>query len=77
MTLTVNEIEQAIKALPQEEWEELNRRLADYRFQKWDSQIEDDLAAGRLDTLIAEAEADYAAGRILPLPTASDIRDAA
>ena len=33
----------------------------------WDRQIEADVKAGRLDHLIAEAKADFAAGRTKPL----------
>ncbi len=33
----------------------------------WDNQIEEDIKAGRLNDLIAQAEADIAAGRVKPL----------
>jgi hypothetical protein len=38
----------------------------------WDAQIEDDLNAGRLDHLIAMAEADIAAGKTKPLDEVLD-----
>lgn len=47
------------------------RRLADWleelQADAWDAQIEEDIKAGRLDHLIAQAEADIAAGRTRPL----------
>ncbi len=47
------------------------RRLADWleelQADAWDAQIEEDIKAGRLDHLIAQAEADVAAGRTKPL----------
>ncbi len=47
------------------------RRLADWleelQADAWDAQIEEDIKAGRLDHLIAQAEADIAAGRTKPL----------
>ena len=36
---------------------------------EWDRRIASDLAAGRLDGLIAEARADIEAGRTVPLET--------
>ena len=41
--------------------------LAELKQAEWDKQIEEDLKAGRLDTLIQEAEEDIAAGRTQPL----------
>lgn len=35
--------------------------------QTWDEQIEDDLESGRLDTLLAEVDAEYEAGLARPL----------
>jgi hypothetical protein len=64
----VSEIERAIEALPQEEWNELERWIADYKFRKWDKQLEEDVAVGRLDGLIAKAKAHYVTGQTLPPP---------
>ena len=38
--------------------------LQDYLNEMWDQQIEADLALGRLNNLIAKAEADIAANRV-------------
>jgi hypothetical protein len=40
---------------------------ADRDFEEWDKQIESDLAAGKLDHLIAQAKANKAAGRYTDL----------
>ena len=66
--MSVLEIERAIEALPQEDWNQLERWLADFKFRKWDRQLESDVAAGRLDNLIAKAKAHHAAGQTLSPP---------
>ena len=65
--MSVKEIEQAITKLPGHELTELLAWLEDYHHQVWDKQIEDDLDAGRLDTLLAEVENEYQAGLARPL----------
>ncbi|MEC4815650.1 MAG: hypothetical protein SAK29_20595 [Scytonema sp. PMC 1069.18] len=54
------EVESAIKQLPEGEIRALAKWLQDYLDEIWDRQIEADLAAGKLDHLIARAEADIA-----------------
>jgi hypothetical protein len=58
---TVLEIESAIEQLPPREKWNLIHRLNDALWQDWDKQIESDAAAGRLDHLVQEVEADIAA----------------
>lgn len=60
---TVRQIEQAIRELTPEALAELRDWFAEYDADQWDRQIETDLAAGRLDALIAEAAADAQTGR--------------
>jgi hypothetical protein len=48
-------------------WEEVRGRYGRSTEQSWDQQIEEDLEAGRLDTLIAEVTAEYEAGSAHPL----------
>lgn len=67
--MSISEIERAIEALPQEEWNELERWIADFKFRKWDKQLAEDVAVGRLDSLITKAKAHYTAGRTLPPPS--------
>ena len=64
---TVKEIESAIQQLPAEEKWNLLHRFHDTLWNEWDKQIETDAAAGRLDHLVQEVEADIVAGRVKPL----------
>jgi hypothetical protein len=58
------ELETEIKHLPEHEIRQLTERLQVYLDEKWDRQMETDLASGRLDNLIAKAEADIAANHV-------------
>ena len=60
---TVQDIEAAIQVLPREEFSKLWQWWDSYREATWDRQIEADLAAGKLDKLLAEADCDFEAGR--------------
>jgi hypothetical protein len=57
--ISIAEIESAIAQLPANEFAELMAWLQKHYDKMWDKQIEDDLAAGRLDALIAEADDEY------------------
>ncbi len=59
----ISEIKDRVGKLTPQEQVELLAWLVERDHQQWDTQIARDLAAGKLDTLIAEAEADRAAGR--------------
>lgn len=61
------EVESAIKQLPEEEARNLAKWLQEYLDEMWDQQIEADLASGKLDGLIAQAEADIANGNVRDL----------
>ena len=65
--MSVQELERAITELSPEELAELAAWFADYHNRAWDQQIADDLDAGRLDAFLAEAEAEYEAGKAKPL----------
>ena len=65
--MSVAEIESAILQMPPKEYSELMAWLQKHHAQAWDKQIEDDLAAGRLDAVIAEAEKEYQQGLAKPL----------
>jgi len=60
---TVHEIEDAVRQLTAEERAAFRAWFAEFDAQEWGRQIESDLAAGKLDWLIAEAKADRQAGR--------------
>lgn len=61
------EIEAAIKQLPEHDMRQLAAWLQDYLDEVWDQQIEADVVSGKLDALIAQAEADIAANRVRDL----------
>jgi uncharacterized membrane protein len=65
---TLAEIEQAIEKLPREDLFQLTGWLSTHFSHAWDRQIEEDIVAGRLDDLAAEAIAEHRAGQSLPLP---------
>ncbi|MBD2312665.1 hypothetical protein H6G20_13425 [Desertifilum sp. FACHB-1129] len=54
------EIESAIRQLSEGEVRDLAKWLQDYLDEMWDRQIEADVVSGKLDDLIAQAEADIA-----------------
>jgi hypothetical protein len=64
--MTVREIEIAITQLTAKDLAQLMAWFDTYRAQMWDKQIEEDLEAGRLDAVLAEVDAEYAAGLSQP-----------
>jgi hypothetical protein len=60
--LTVEQIENAILELPPNEIGELLEWFLNLDYQRWDVQIEKDIALGKLDALAAEAIADFESG---------------
>jgi hypothetical protein len=68
------EVESAIKQLPESEVRALANWLQDYLDEMWDRQIEADLASGKLDRLIPQAEEDMATNNVrdLDLPLIMD-----
>lgn len=65
--MSVQEIETAITQLSAKDLAQLMAWLEEYHAQLWDGQIEEDLDAGRLDTVLAEVEQEYQAGLAKPL----------
>ena len=63
----LEKIEREIEALPPKDVHALGKWFDELREQLWDEQIGRDADSGKLDGLIAEAEADIAAGRVKPL----------
>ncbi len=61
---TVEELEAAVQRLSPEERAAFRAWFAEFDAQEWDAQLEADVAAGRLDWLVAEALSDRAAGRL-------------
>jgi len=52
---TVTEIQQAIMSLPDAEYAQLIRWLHDQDWERWEREFDEDVKAGRLDALAAEA----------------------
>ena len=59
----IDEIKTEITKLPDEDVLRLREWLAELDAQRFDSRIERDAAAGKLDQLMDRAKANYAAGR--------------
>lgn len=53
---TADEIKQAVLSLPEAEYAKLMDWMHELAEEAWDKQIEEDILAGRLDFLAAEAE---------------------
>lgn len=64
---TLVEIEVAIGQLPDAEVRQLAQWLQEYLDDAWDKQMKEDLASGKLDKLIAKAEADIDTNRFIEI----------
>ncbi|ARV62624.1 hypothetical protein BZZ01_31885 [Nostocales cyanobacterium HT-58-2] len=64
---SLTEIEVAIKQLPEGDIRKLAAWLQVYLDETWDQQIEADLESGKLNNLIAKAEANIAANNVRDL----------
>jgi hypothetical protein len=60
---TIEEIEAAILTLPPEDFEYLRQWFFDLDYQRWDEQLEQDIADGKLEALAQEAIAELKAGQ--------------
>ncbi len=65
--MSVEELEKAVSELPREDLTTFVSWFQNDRAEEGDRQMEKDLKADRLDTLIEEAKDDIAAGRTTPL----------
>ena len=59
---TVKEIESAVRELSRQELHAFRNWFDEFDAEAWDRQLEEDVAAGRLDNLADEALADLKAG---------------
>jgi hypothetical protein len=64
---TVRQISAAVKRLPKRELARFRKWFAEYDAAVWDSEMEQDAIAGRLDALAREALRDHRAGRTTEL----------
>ena len=69
---TVAEIESAISTLPDKDAWTVASWLQKHLDAKWDKQMDEDIAAGRLDKLAEQAMEHYHAGRVKPLDEVID-----
>jgi hypothetical protein len=60
---TLEELEAAVQRLSPQDRATFRAWFAEFDAEEWDRQLEADVAAGRLDWLVAEAWADRQAGR--------------
>lgn len=59
----IEQLEQRIEGLSPEDLAKFRTWFAEFDARVWDQQIEADRKAGKLDGLVAEALADYKAGK--------------
>jgi len=52
-----------VKRIPKKDLARFRKWFAEYDAAVWDRQLESDVAAGRLDVLMREAQRDHRAGR--------------
>ena len=69
---TVAEIEKALQTIPLGDARRVADWLEQYLDEKWDTQIDADIDAGRLDKLADKAIEDHRAGRVKPLDEVID-----
>jgi hypothetical protein len=63
----VEQLEQRVSALPPKDLAQFLAWFLEFDARLWDQQIETDLKAGKLDSLIAEARAEFKRGNSRPL----------
>jgi hypothetical protein len=64
---TVDEIKAAIPSLTLEERAEIARCLNELPDDDWDKQMKRDAVAGKFDTLNRQTDAEFVAGKTIPL----------
>jgi hypothetical protein len=65
--MTVEQLEHAVQSLSSEELDSFSEWFEEFLADRWDAQIEQDIAAGKLDDAAAKADEDFEAGRCTPL----------
>ena len=60
---TVAEIQKAVQALPDDQFDEFSSWFDEYEEKYWDRQIERDQKSGPLGNLMEKARADFKAGK--------------
>ena len=65
--MSVQQIESAVSSLSRDEFSAFQRWFEEFVSDAWDQRIEEDVKAGRLDHLVAEADCEFEGGRCTPL----------
>jgi len=65
--MSTKELEQAVQELPPDEFASFASWFEEYLADRWDKELERDIAAGRLNDLAAKASQDFQEGRCTPL----------
>jgi len=65
--MSLIELEKEVSKLSPEELSAFTQWLDAYTASAWETQLEEDVAAGKLDKLAAQADADFEAGRCVEL----------
>jgi len=65
--VTIEDLKNGTKQLNQQELAEFRRWFIEYDWEAWDSEIEEDAAAGKLNYLAEKAISDYKEGRCTEL----------
>lgn len=68
----VNEIKEAIRSLPEEDFARLRHWFSEKDWEKWDGEIEADSEAGKVDFLIQEAKEEKEQGKLKDSPRGRD-----
>jgi hypothetical protein len=63
----LDQIEKSVASLSDDELKSFADWFDNLRWQRWDRQLEKDVRAGKLDSLIENARAEIGAGKIKPL----------
>jgi len=65
--MSVQELESVVATLPADELRQFAQWFEEYIANQWDAQISADITSGKLNALLEEADADFAAGACTPL----------
>ena len=65
--MQVEQLQREIEALPARDYARLRQWFAEQDWRQWDSQLEADVAAGKLDFLLEEAQAAKEQGTLQAL----------
>jgi len=61
----LRDLERAVEALPEQDYTKFRRWFMERDWERWDEEIEEDLASGKLDFLLREAEASRQNGTLM------------